>query len=63
MSIKAPGKSGIMFDHILNRLQGALHKSRETSAELRNFTGAINDIHNTLGGLLVSFIIIVYLTC
>jgi hypothetical protein len=52
-----------MFDHILNRLQGALHKSRETSAELRNFTGAINDIHNTLGGLLVSFIIIVYLTC
>jgi hypothetical protein len=45
-----------MFDHILNRLQGALHKSRETSAELRN---PMNDI---LGELLVSFIII-YLMC
>jgi hypothetical protein len=43
MSVKAPGKSGIMFDHILNWLQGALHKSWETSAELRNLTGAMND--------------------
>ena len=44
-------------------LQGELHKNREVSAELRNLTGAMNDIHNTLGRLLVSFIIIVYLTC
>jgi hypothetical protein len=43
MSVKAPGKSGIMFDHILNQLQGALHKSQETSTELHNLTGAMND--------------------
>jgi len=42
-----------MFDHILSQLQGKLQKSREMGAELHNLTGAINDIHGTLGGSLV----------
>jgi hypothetical protein len=53
-SVRAPGKSGLTFDHILSRLQGELQKSRETGAELHNLTGAMNDIHDTLGGSLVS---------
>ncbi|KIM79867.1 hypothetical protein PILCRDRAFT_823052 [Piloderma croceum F 1598] len=51
-SVRAPGKSGLTFDHILSRLQGELQKSRETGAELHNLTGAMNDIHDTLGGSL-----------
>ena len=51
---RPPGKSGLTFDHILSRLQGELQKSRETGAELHNLTGAMNDIHDTLGGSLVS---------
>jgi len=43
----APGKSGLIFDHILK-------KSRETGAELHSLTGAMDDIHNTLGISLVS---------
>jgi hypothetical protein len=42
-----------MFNHILSQLQGKLQKSHEMGAELHNLTGAINDIHGTLGGLLV----------
>jgi hypothetical protein len=52
-NIRPPGKSGLTFDHILSRLQGELQKSRETGAVLHNFTGAMNDIHDTLGGSLV----------
>ncbi|THG94751.1 hypothetical protein EW026_g6778 [Hermanssonia centrifuga] len=47
---RPPGKSGLTFDHILSRLQGELQKSRETGAELHSLTGAMNDIHETLGG-------------
>ena len=38
----------------LRRLQEELHKSRETEASLRNLTGPMDDIHDTLGGSLVS---------
>jgi hypothetical protein len=53
-NMRLPGKSGISFDHILSRLQGELQKSRETGAELHSLTGAMNEIHETLGGNLVS---------
>ncbi|KAI0300593.1 hypothetical protein B0F90DRAFT_1668384 [Multifurca ochricompacta] len=49
-NMRAPGKSGITFDHILSRLQGELQKSRETGAELHSLTTAMNEIHETLGG-------------
>ncbi|KAH9965219.1 hypothetical protein BC827DRAFT_1183018 [Russula dissimulans] len=49
-NMRVPGKSGITFDHILSRLQGELQKSRETGAELHSLTGAMNEIHETLGG-------------
>jgi len=52
-NVRPRGKSGLMFDHILSQLQGKLQKSREMGAELHNLTGAINDIHGTLGGSLV----------
>jgi len=55
-NMRLPGKSGISFDHILSRLQGELQKSRETGAELHSLTGAMNEIHETLGGNLVSTI-------
>lgn len=51
--MRPPGKSGLTFEHILSRLQGELQKSRETGAELHTLTGAMNDIHDTLGGNLV----------
>ena len=50
---RQPGKSGLTFDHILSRLQGELQKSRETGAELHSLSGAMNEIHETLGGNLV----------
>ena len=53
-NVRPPGKSGLTFDHILSRLQGELQKSGETGAELHNLTGAMTDIHDTLGGSLVS---------
>ncbi|TRM68625.1 hypothetical protein BD626DRAFT_482302 [Schizophyllum amplum] len=49
-NMRPPGKSSISFEHILNRLQGELQKSRETGAELHTITGAMGDIHDTLGG-------------
>ncbi|KAJ7594070.1 hypothetical protein C8J56DRAFT_427278 [Mycena floridula] len=49
-SMRPPGKSGLTFDHILSRLQGELQKSRETGAELHTLTGAMHDIHDTIGG-------------
>lgn len=52
-SMRPPGKSGLTFDHILTRLQGELQKSRETGSELHTLTGAMHDIHETLGGGLV----------
>ncbi|KAJ7233501.1 hypothetical protein B0H12DRAFT_1058711 [Mycena haematopus] len=53
-SMRAPGKSGLTFDHILSRLQGELAKSRETGQDLQTLSGAINDIQDTLGGSLPS---------
>ena len=53
-SMRPPGKSGLSFDHILSRLQGELQKSRETGSELHSLTTAMNDIHDTLGGAVVS---------
>ena len=53
-ALGAPVKSRLAFDHIMNRLQVELQKSRETGAELHNLTGVMNDIHDTLGGSLVS---------
>jgi hypothetical protein len=35
-SVRPPGKSRLMFGHILSRLQGELQKSPETGAELHN---------------------------
>ncbi|KAI0031846.1 hypothetical protein K488DRAFT_51159 [Vararia minispora EC-137] len=49
-NMRQPGKSSLTFDHIINRLQGELQKSRETGAELHSLTGAMSDIHETLGG-------------
>jgi hypothetical protein len=42
------GGSGMTFDHVLNRLQGELTKTRDTGSELRN-------VGEALGGSLVSF--------
>ena len=53
-SMRPPGKSGLTFDHILSRLQGELQKSRETGAELHSLNGSMNEIHDTLGGAMVS---------
>ncbi|KAI0777539.1 hypothetical protein BD413DRAFT_467114 [Trametes elegans] len=47
---RAPGKSGLTFDHILSRLQGELQKSRETGAELHSLSSGLAEIHETLGG-------------
>ena len=53
-NMRPPGESGLTFDHILSRLQGELQKSRESGAELHSLNGSMNDIHDTLGGTLVS---------
>ncbi|KAK1921779.1 cell cycle arrest in response to pheromone-related protein [Papiliotrema laurentii] len=42
--------SGLTFDHVLNKLQSEIQKSKETGAELRNITTAMTDIQDTLGG-------------
>lgn len=52
--MRAPGKSGLTFEHILNRLQGELQKSRETGTELQSLNGTMSEVHDTLGGSLVS---------
>lgn len=44
------GKSGLTFDHILNRLQNELQKSRETGSELNTLATAMTDISDNLGG-------------
>lgn len=51
--MRAPGKSGLTFDHILNRLQGEL-QSRETGTELQSLNVTLSEVHDTLGGSLVS---------
>ncbi|KAI0659051.1 hypothetical protein C8Q70DRAFT_1054345 [Cubamyces menziesii] len=49
-NVRAPGKSGLTFDHILSRLHGELQKSRETGAELHSLSNGLTEIHETLGG-------------
>lgn len=44
-------KSGLTFDHILSRLQSELSKSRETTQELHGLSGTMNEINDTLGGV------------
>ncbi|KAF7329040.1 Glycosyltransferase family 69 protein [Mycena venus] len=61
-SMRAPGKSGLTFDHILSRLQGELTKSRETGQDLQTLSGAMNDIQDTLGGSLVCTVPISHLS-
>ncbi|KAF8315405.1 hypothetical protein DL93DRAFT_2196684 [Clavulina sp. PMI_390] len=52
------GKSGLTFDHILNRLQNELQKSRDTGSELTSLTSVMTDIHESVGGAaLVSYIL------
>jgi hypothetical protein len=53
-SMRPLGKSGLSFDRILSRLQGELQKSCETASELHLLTTAMNNIHDTLGGVMVS---------
>ncbi|KAJ8497194.1 hypothetical protein ONZ45_g12159 [Pleurotus djamor] len=47
--MRPPGKSGLTFEHILNRLQGELQKSRETGSELHSLNGTITEVQDTLG--------------
>ena len=54
MSVRGLRKSSVGFDHILNRLQEELQKNGEMGALSYNLTGPMNDIHDTLGGSLVS---------
>ncbi|KAM0785979.1 hypothetical protein ACM66B_006797 [Microbotryomycetes sp. NB124-2] len=42
--------NGLSFEHVFNRLQGELQKSRDTSSHLGDLTSALNDVHETLGG-------------
>ncbi|KAF4578200.1 hypothetical protein EYR40_001631 [Pleurotus pulmonarius] len=51
--MRAPGKSVLTFEHILNRLQGELQKSRETGTELQSLNGTMSKVHDTLGGSLL----------
>ena len=48
--MRPPGKSGLTFEHILNRLQGELQKSRDTTVELNNVAGSINEIGEVISG-------------
>jgi len=54
---RPPGKTGLSFDVILNRLQGEVQKSRETGAELMGLTGAMGDVGDILSGGGVSILL------
>lgn len=43
-------RSGLTFDHIINRIQGELQKSRDTGAELGAVANTMGDIENVIGG-------------
>ncbi|KAI5116796.1 hypothetical protein M0805_001798 [Coniferiporia weirii] len=47
---RQPGRNGLSFEHILQRLSGELQKSRETGAELNAVSGAMNDIESVMVG-------------
>ena len=47
---RQPGRSGLSFEHIMNKLQSELARIRETGAELNQVMGAMGDIENVLNG-------------
>lgn len=47
---RQPGRSGLSFEHIMNKLQSELSKSRETSHELGQVAGTMGEIENVLSG-------------
>ncbi|EJT99188.1 hypothetical protein DACRYDRAFT_23804 [Dacryopinax primogenitus] len=47
---RAPGKSGLTFDHLLSRLQGEIVKSRDTGNELGMIGREMSEIGETLSG-------------
>ncbi|KAL4073464.1 hypothetical protein J3A83DRAFT_4228791 [Scleroderma citrinum] len=51
-NMRAPGKSGLSFDHILSRLQGELQKSRDTNNDLQNLSNSMGELQDILGGSL-----------
>jgi len=54
---QAPRTGGLSFDHILQRLQGELIKTRETGAELGAVANAIGEIGDVMaGGVCPSFV-------
>lgn len=46
--------AGLSFDHVLQKLQSELAKSKETGAELQGLATVMTDIQDTLGGGMVS---------
>ncbi|KAJ7198857.1 hypothetical protein GGX14DRAFT_373598, partial [Mycena pura] len=51
--VRAPGR-GLTLDHIYNRLQAELSKSRDTNHHLQMVAGTLNNVENTLNGTSVS---------
>ncbi|ORY52707.1 hypothetical protein BCR35DRAFT_18771 [Leucosporidium creatinivorum] len=43
-------QNGLSFEHVLNRLQGELQKSRDTGSNLGDLSSTLNDVQDTLGG-------------
>ncbi|KAJ1022324.1 hypothetical protein NDA13_005235 [Ustilago tritici] len=43
-------KAGFSFDHVLNKLQSELQRSKDTWNDLGSLTTTMHDIHETLGG-------------
>ncbi|KZT53720.1 SMAD/FHA domain-containing protein [Calocera cornea HHB12733] len=62
-SARAPGKSGLTFDHLLSRLQGEIVKSRETGNELGMIGREMGEIGDTLSGGLVRVVLSDYAEC
>lgn len=49
--VMRPKQTGLSFDHILNRLQSELQRSRDTAGELKVLNGTVTDIQDYLGGV------------
>ena len=47
---------GLSFDHVLQKLQAELSKSKEIGTELSNMASSMTEIQDTLGGGLVSLV-------
>ncbi|TXT16079.1 hypothetical protein VHUM_00582 [Vanrija humicola] len=49
--MSAGGKpNGLSFDHVLQKLQNELHRSKETTQELQGLNWSMTDVQDTLGG-------------